>query len=311
MKVGCIMTQITLSDNVLEFMNDLDQRRYDSLAKCAVDSFSKWHPDIDLHFINDQNFYEYFSKYYDQEYYVNHVGIVKYFFAYFLMQRENYDKMIVLGCDTITCSRLDEFIDNNTDDILASLNYPCIEETEHWRTPLIEFKDNKENLFRDVYNLNADVICFNSKEALKKLLDLSLEHFTHYGEQGGLNELAIVDKSYSVNVVDFPYALSKVTYNCRTKGVFGTNMIVKGKLAKHGPRDGEPAPTTMFYVKDDKLFTHDHKQIKVWHYVEGLGGRPDSEFNELLDDFRQNWFNNETKKFFIERCDCSSFFAYN
>jgi len=310
-KVGCVILQVTLHDNVLEVMNGLDQGRYDDLAACSVTSFSKWNPDVDLHFINDKNFYDYFEKYYDPEYYVNHVGIVKYFLAYFLMLKEGYDKMIVLGCDTITCSRLDEFLDDNDFDILASLNYPSVEETEHWKTPVMEFKDENGNYYRDVYNLNADVICFNSSDALKKLLDLSLKHFSHYGEQGGLNELAIVDKSFSVNVVDFPYYTSKVSYNCRAKGVFGTNMIVKGKLAKHGPRDGEEAPTRKFYVKDDKLFTEDNKQIKVWHYVEGLGGRPDSEFNEIIADFKENWFNEETKKFFIERCDCSSFFAYN
>jgi hypothetical protein len=310
-KIGCVILQVTLQDNFLEIMNGFDQSRYSELATCSVASFKKWHHDIDMHFINDSNFYEYFDKYYDKDYYVNHIGIVKFFFAYFLMKKENYDKIIILGCDTITCARLDEFIDDWSFDILASLNYPSVEETEYWKTPVMSFRDDSGNNFQDVYNLNADVVCFNSINALKKVLDLSLDNFTHYGEQGGLNELAIVDKSFSVNVVDFPYYTSKVSYNCRAKGVYGTSMIVKGKLAKHGPRDGEEAPTRKFYVKDDKLFTQDNKQIKIWHYVEGLGGRPDSEFNEIIADFKENWFNEETKKFFIDRCDCSSFFAYN
>ena len=33
-----------------------------------------------------------------------------------------------------------------------------------------------------------------------------------------------------------------------------------------------------FYVKDGKLFTHDHKQIKVWHYIEGLADQNEYEF---------------------------------
>ena len=85
-------------------------------------------------------------------------------------------------------------------------------------------------------------------------------------------------------------------------------MIKNGKLAKHGPLDGQPAPTTKFYVENKKLYTQDHKQIKVWHYVEGLGGRSDEEFNEILNDFKNNWFNKETVKFFTEECGCVEFF---
>jgi hypothetical protein len=225
-----------------------------------------------------------------------------------IMKKEGYDKIMILGCDTITCSRLDEFMDDNQSPVIATLNYPVVEETESWKAEVFRFDDLGQTHF-DVLNLNADVVCFNSLDALDKVIKLSLEHFSHYGEQGGLNELALTDKSFQVRVPEFPYYQSQVVYNARSKGVVGTNMIVKGKLAKHGPRDGEPAPTTRFYVKDDKLFTEDNKQIRVWHYVEGLGGRPDSEFNEILEDFSTNWFNKEVKNFFIERCDCSSFFA--
>ena len=157
-------------------------------------------------------------------------------------------------------------------------------------------------------NINADVACFNSAEALQKVIELSIEHYTHYSIQGGMNELAWADKSYEVKVVDSPYPLSKVSYNCRSKGVFGTDMIVKGKLAKHGPLDGQPSPILKWYVKDNKLFTSDHKQIKVFHFVEGLGGRPEDKFYELLDDFKTTWFNQETLEFFKNECGCTKFF---
>ena len=137
----------------------------------------------------------------------------------------------------------------------------------------------------DHLNINADVACFNSSEALKKVIELSIEHYTHFSIQGGMNELAWSDKSYDV----------KVSYNCRSKGVFGTDMIVKGKLAKHGPLDGQPSPILKWYVKDNKLFTSNHKQIKVFHFVEGLGGRSNDKFYELLDDFKTTWFNQETQ----------------
>ena len=159
-------------------------------------------------------------------------------------------------------------------------------------------------------NINADVTCFNSADALKKVIDLSIEHYCHFSIQGGLNELAFVDKSYEVKVVDAPYPISTVVYNARSKGVFGTDMIKKGMLNKLGPQyDGQPSPIRYWYVNDNKLYTHDHKQIKCFHFVEGLGGRPIEAFNELINDFKTNWFNDDTVKFFKEQCGCAEFFS--
>lgn len=307
MRIGCLIAQISLPENIHSDMDNISQTRYNSLAECAINSFQKFHPDIELHYVNDSNFIQYYNDYFKTYDLINHVGIVRYMLAYEIMKHLNYDKIIVLGCDTITCDRMDEFIDNNQDDILATLNYPCQESTEYWTTPIFEFNiDNKK--FIDFGNINADVVCFNSKDALARIIELSIEHFTHFGEQGALNEMAWVEKSCNVKIIDFPYPTSNVVYNARSKGVFGTNMIVKGKLAKHGPLDGQPAPTTKFYVKDKKLYTQDHKQIKCFHYVEGLGGRSNKEFDEIINDFKANWFNKETVNFFKEECGCLNFF---
>jgi hypothetical protein len=303
MKIGCLITQVTLPGN--EFtVEGVDQARYNELAQCSLNSFKKFHPDVELHYVNDFNLSEYHEKYFKSFELVDHIGIVRYMLAYDMMLQEKYDKMIVLGCDTITCDRMDEFIDNN-EDILATLNYPCQESTDYWTTPYFEISPG----VYDHGNINADVVCFNNPEALKKVIDLSIEHFTYFGEQGALNELAWVDKSYSVKIVDFPYPTSPVVYNARSKGVFGTNMIVNGVLAKHGPPlDGTPSPLKRFYVKGDKLYTGDNKQIKCFHFVEGLGGRTDEEFNAIMKDFKYKWFNVDTVNFFKEQCGCSEFF---
>jgi hypothetical protein len=303
MKTGCLILQITLPENFHEIMNNLDQSRYSELANCAVSSFETFHPDVEIHHVDDSNFREYYDTYFKSYDLNNSVGIVRYMLAYDLMLQNKYDKMIILGCDTITSSRLDEFMEG-TEDVLATLNYPCQEATDHWSTPYIQVSSG----VYDHGNVNADVVCFNNPKALKKVIDLSVEHFTHFSEQGGLNELVWMDREYSVKIVDFPYHTSKVVYNARSKGVFGTDMIVKGKLAKHGHLDGQPAPTTKFYVRDEKLYTEDHKQIKCFHFVEGLGGRPIESFRELIQDFKTNWFNKETVAFFKEKCGCSEFF---
>jgi hypothetical protein len=303
MKIGCLITQVTLPENNFT-LEGVDQARYNELAQCSLNSFRKFHPDVELHYVNDSNLPEYYEKYFKSFDLVDHIGIVRYMLAYDMMLQNNYDKMIVLGCDTITCDRMDEFINNN-EDVLATLNYPCQESTEYWTTPYFEISPG----VYDHGNINADVVCFNNPEALKKVIELSLEHYTYFAEQGALNELAWVDKSYSVKIVDFPYPTSPVVYNARSKGVFGTNMIVNGVLAKHGHLDGQPSPLKHFYVNNNKLYTGDHKQIKCFHFVEGLGGRSDEEFKAIMDDFKYKWFNEDTIKYFKEECGCPEFFS--
>ena len=235
---------------------------------------------------------------------------MQFIYAYEIMKKYDYEKIIILGTDVIVCSRLDEFLDDNITPVLATLNYPNQDSTEYWTTPYIQIQLPNGQVVHDHLNINADVTCFNSADALQKVIEISIEHYTNFSIQGGLNELAFVNKSYEVKIVDSPYPLSKVVYNARSKGVFGTDMIRKGVLAKYGPQyDGLPSPIKYWYVKDDKLFTHDHKQIKCFHFVEGIGGKDLETFKELVNDFKTNWFNNETVNFFKEKCGCLEFFS--
>jgi hypothetical protein len=294
-KVGC----------VVYYTDD----RYDELAKNVKNSFLTHNgEECDYHQIDYTNQEEYnkMLEYYE---FAPETFLMQFIYAYEIMKKYNYEKIIVLGTDTIVCNRLDEFLDDNITPVLASLNYPNQDGTEHWVTPVVQVTLPDGNVVMDHMNINADVTCFNSADALKKVIDLSIEHYCHFSIQGGLNELAFTDKSYEVKIVDAPYPTSKVVYNARSKGVFGTDMIKKGLLAKCGPQyDGQPSPIRHWYVNDNKLYTHDHKQIKCFHFVEGLGGRPIESFRELINDFKTNWFNEDTIKFFKEQCGCSEFF---
>jgi hypothetical protein len=284
--------------------------RYDELAKNVKNSFLTFHKnECDYYQIDYTNQEEYNKslQYFD---FAPETFLMQFIYAYEIMMKYNYEKVIVLGTDTIVCNRMDEFLDDNTTPVLATLNYPNQDGTEYWITPFTQVQLPDGRIVNDQLIINADVTCFNSADALKKVIELSIEHYTHFSIQGGLNELAFVDKSYEVKVVDAPYPISKVVYNARSKGVFGTDMIRKGVLAKHGPQlDGQPAPIKYWYVKDKKLFTYDHKQIKCFHFVEGLGGRPLESFKELINDFKTNWFNEDTINFFKEECGCSEFFS--
>lgn len=298
--------------------------RYDDLVTNVENSFIKFNgEEADFYLINHNNQEDYVKdfKYYE---YAPETFLMQYIFAYELMRKHNYEKLIILGSDTIVCSRLDEFLDDNTTPVLATSNYYIHESTEYWKTPIVEVKLLDGSSVIEHININADVVCFNSHEALSKVIQLSLEHYTHFSIQGGLNELAWSDKSFEVKVVDAPYALSQVSYNARAKGVPRTNMIKKGKLVNCYPHnihgfdpqwlisqelvDGNQSPIHRWYVKDSKLYTHDHKQIKCFHFVEGIGGRPLAEFNEYINDFKTNWFNSETIDFFVKQCNCKQFF---
>jgi len=250
--------------------------------------------------------------------------LMQYIYAYEIMRKYNYEKVIILGSDTIVCNRMDEFMDNDTTPVLATSNYYIHEETEYWSAPIIQITLPDGSTEIEHLNINADVVCFNSHEALKKVIELSIEHYGYFSIQGGLNELAWADKSYEVGVVDLPYSLSNVAYNVRSKGVPRTNMIKEGLLANCWPHnvhgfphewlakrdliDGKPSPIRKWYVKDGKLFTHEHKQIKCFHFVEGIGGRPLEDFMTYINDFKTNWFNEDTIKYFKEICNCTEFF---
>ena len=298
--------------------------RYDELVTNVESSFLTFNgEECDFYQINHNN-QEEFNK--DLQYFdfAPETFLMQYIYAYEIMMKHKYEKVIILGCDTIVCSRLDEFLDDNTTPVLATLNYYIQESTDTWTSPLIQiqYPDGKTEL--EHLNINADVVCYNSAEALKKTIEISIEHYTHFSIQGGLNELAAVDKSFEVKIVDAPYPLSEVSYNVRSKGVPRTNMIKGGLIANCWPNnihgfpqewlierglvDGNPSPIYRWYVQDGKLFTHDHKQIKCFHFVEGIGGRPIEAFNELISDFKTKWFNEDTIKFFKEVCNCNVFF---
>jgi hypothetical protein len=283
--------------------------RYDGLVSNVRNSFLKFNgEECDYYQVDYTNreTYNQLLQYYE---FAPETFLMQYIYAYEIMKQHKYEKVIILGSDTIVCSRLDEFLDDNSTPILATLNYPNQDATEYWVTPEVQIQLPDGSIIRDQLNINADVTCFNNADALKAVIDLSIAHYTNFSIQGGMNEMAFVNKSYDVKIVDSPYPLSKVVYNARSKGVFGTDMIRKGVLAKYGPQyDGQPSPIKYWYVKDGKLFTHDHKQIKCFHFVEGLGGRPLEKFNELINDFKTNWFNQDTINFFKEECGCLEFF---
>ena len=209
-------------------------------------------------------------------------GIVKFECAYKLAKLFDADKVIILGADTIICSRLDEFFDDSQTDILATLDYP-------YKIPFDFVNSTDEN------HINADVICFNNLDSLQKIIQLSKKDIYlcsvgYYFEQGALNDF-VFSGNYSCTskIVDYPYSTSKVVYNVRSKGNRTLSELFDPIIIN---------ACNNYFVDDDKLYSFDKKQIKVFHYGTGFGTFSEEKFKEVLAWYADKCFNEQTKTFF-------------
>ena len=209
---------------------------YGDMAKDAINSFKHFHPDVDV-FVNTEIMKPKLAA-----------GVNKIGWVYKNAIGGNYDKVISLGCDTITLSRLDEFMDDDETDVLATFdyNYPLVQ------APLI-IPANR--------HVNADVVCFNNLDALRDMIKASPKYSDTtkwnqcYHEQAGLNEV-LLHGPYSSKIVDrdapAPY------YNVGAKAAPSVAAM-------------SPDRFSSFTLEDNKIMTPEGRQIKLWHYCEGFG----------------------------------------
>jgi hypothetical protein len=295
-KIGCVFLNITNHEG-----SNYEEDTF--FAPNAIESFKKWHPDVHIHYINNDSFKGYLRELNITEYY-DAVGLIRIYIIRELLRTQGYKKIIMLGLDTFTCSYLDEFMNNDTDDMICSSGPPySFMKTDYWAPKFVD---------GDVDFINADVACFNKWEAADMLINKSIEFWTNHSEQGGMNYIYQNQDSLGikVSIVDFPYNKANSLYNVRSKGAaYGGNQMYKGKLYNGNYKDpnsrviGDVYPTSTYHVKDNKLFTPDNKQIKVFHYAEALGVKTKEEYNETLYEMKTLWFNKETKEFLKEQCN--------
>lgn len=304
MKIGCLVLNVS-NETGKNFIGD------DFFSPNAVNSFKKWHPDIDVIFINDNNFQNILTELSISEYYDN-LGLLRIHLIKELMKQKHYNKIIMLGADTITCSRLDEFLTDNINDMICSSGPPYLFGTDYWQSKIIEFTFNNE-IYKDVNFINADVVCFNNFDIVELLYNKSLEFWTNHAEQGGMNYLYENqnDLKIKVSIVDFPYLTAKTLYNVRSKGIAcGGNQMYKGNVYSGNYKDTNSVivsniyPTATYSVLNNKLYTSDNKQIKVFHYAEALGVKTKEEYNDTLNEIKTMWFNKQTVEFLVKECNC-------
>ena len=216
-KIGCLFLHLS-NDEGSNYKEDT------FFAPNAINSFKKWHPNVDIHHITNDNFQTYLKDLNITEYY-DSLGLIRIYLIKELLAQKGYNKIIMLGLDTFTCSYLDDFINNDEDDLICSSGPPySFMKTDYWAPKVVD---------GDVDFINADVACFNSVKAADMLINKSIEFWTNHCEQGGMNYLYQNQKSLDikVNIVDFPYNKVNSLYNVRSKGMaHGGNQMYKGKL---------------------------------------------------------------------------------
>lgn len=254
-------------------------KKYEILGEMARISFKKYHPDIPLFYITEGN-----KENYQGENPPTQGGHLKTRIAANLMEQESIDKLIMLGADTITCARLEEFLEND-EDILGTLDYPY---------PLIT---RGRCVATADKHLNADIVCFNSLKCLKKV-DKIAHLFPVYHEQGAINFVAWQDESFTCKVPEYPYEKSKFVYNVRAKGNF---VATPGTMPW-----GEYIQK--YYVDDEGLKTHDGKIIKVFHFCQGFSVHSDDVTQGIIRKFNEEFFNKETKEYFANNCGLGDFY---
>ena len=302
MSTVCIFFNISVKPN----------KHQDFFVSNALNSFKKWNPDVEVLLIENDNLHMYMEKDYD---YKNNIGILRVHVIDFVFRNQMYSKVIMLGTDTYTCARLDEFIEDTDSDIICSLGARGWKvKTQYWECPIVKYEHNGKT-YQDNTFINADVTCINSIKGASLVFKSTVDYFTNQSDQGGLNYCYINKETLGlkVRIVDFPYDMSPIVYNIRSKGLAdGGYQMRRGKLywGFDGPCIGDVYPTSEYTVNDDKLFTKDGQHIKVFHIAESISSRKESDdltLDEQVDEIKKLWFNKETIKFLEVHCNCTGF----
>jgi len=315
--------------------------RFKDIGLCAKNSFKKFHPDVDLFHIHEGN--EHTFKSLADAKYSNIVKAGKrLLIAKELMEVRGYDTVVILGADTITCSYLHEFFvtDENRPDIISTFDYDYPHMTNGHTTP-----SNAEHLNADAVSFNSvkaiDAILnfLEDSKGTETPTHLDKPKGEQYGEQAALNrvfygnngisgawaEATPLNSFYYHNVHQMSDVVPLCCYNVRSKSTYFTDV-----RDEHGNRvfqyskvlcESDHKPWKPFTQRfragiaghppgstDTMLFTGDGRQIKLWHYCDGFGSGSKEEMEVSLSRWKTEFFNEATKKFFREECDCAFFF---
>lgn len=237
-------------------------RSWDLLYKNCLESFKKWHPDIEVRVFGDEDYEG------DTNIFINdvHAASLWRFKTCRKMFDEGYTKVILMGLDMFTCARWTEFLEDNTSPVIATLSGPYLFDSDtvkhhHVFLPAHGWFENKF--------VGCDLTCYNSKNALDDLIRVQEKYKKH--DNHSLN-VYVNEINPACRVVDYPYMFSTFVYNglASWPGCLGQSDCVTedGSLrwGMDGPVIGKFSPTTRYLPVDDKLYNHIGKHIKAISY---------------------------------------------
>lgn len=245
--------------------------KYPEMVQRSVKSFKKFHPDIEVKLVNERV---------DTEFWVWRTEYVRDLFI-----KEGYTKVIMLGSDTITCSRLDEFLNDNTTSFLATSDYMCIPENFVQKCGYVQ---SVSRCKMEGKYINSDVSCFNNTKILDEIIKIMKTLNCHDNDamnHANCNPILRND----IHIVDFPYFIKRFTYNLRGFGLVGSDCIKKDGRVSFG-FDGdiisEISPLKNWNVINNRVYNHDGKHVKCIH----LASYKDETLEFLFSENVCNWF---------------------
>lgn len=250
----------------------------------SVSSFKKWHPDIDVKVFVDSDFKEFTLD--NEVLGPVRLQAIKRLFA------EGYDRVIMLGLDTITTGRMTELLADTTTPIIGVYEGSCSTHTELTEN-LIFF--NPYRCMFEVQHIGADTILINHVCGIDKWL----EYMKKYPEFNDYQAINMINKEIPgfIKIVDFPYAVSQFTYSLAALGAIGSACYRDGNDGLYfgfdGPKISDILPTQSFVVRGDTLYNHEGKRVKNMHFCCEMKYIP---FDKM--------FNQDVLNFFTEHCDC-------
>ena len=223
-----------------------------------INSFKKWHPDIELKIIGNDEYDGDVSELSD----LHKMSLFRFRTCRKLFD-EGYTKVILSGLDTFTCARWDELLNDNQTPVLTTSGGPFAFDSDNIKLRHIFLPRHGwyEHMF-----IGADLTCYNSKEALDDLIAIENKYKIHDNHALTLyvNEINTQCKS-----VDFPYIFSPFVYNglCGYPGCIAETACINKdgelKFGFDGPVIGKFSPTTRFLPIGDKQYNHIGKHIKA------------------------------------------------
>ena len=250
----------------------------------CLNSFKKWHPDIEMKVIGYEGDPNDLSD-------LHKMSLFRFTECRKLFD-QGYTKVILIGLDTFATARWDELIDDNETPVIATLGGPYAFDSDGIRLRHLFFP--KHGWYEHMF-VGADQTCYNSKKALDDLIAIQHKYKIH---DNHAITLYINELNTKCTAVGFPYITSPFVYNGLTAFpgcIAETQCVTKtGELrfGYDGPIIGKFSPSTRFLPIDDKLYNHVGKHIKSFCF--------DKNFNR---DNIHTYLNQETIAWLKKYCD--------